>query len=304
MRANIAGLPDGTYSYDDFLDNDGVTDAPLSIALDLTISGDRMRLDFSRSSPPCDGPLNIALSTTVACCYVALKHIFTDVPANAGCLAPIEFVDPEYDAARRLRAAAGRRLYRDDPARHRHGVRRVCQGRAATRQWQSVRHHQCALARRLARAWPALGDVLLFRRRARRQSGERRAQPRQQPDLDRDHSAGGNPGIAVSRAVHAMGAAARFRWARLASRRARRDLRNRGAGARAAPMCSCLASGENSRHSASTAASRAALNRFVYQTDAWRGASRRSSARSPMSRLRRPARAAGDAGWRRIRRSA
>ena len=94
MRANIASLPDGTYSYDDFLDNDGITDVPLSIALDLVISGDTMRLDFSRSSPPCDGPLNIALSTTVACCYVALKHIFTDVPANAGCLAPIEFVIP------------------------------------------------------------------------------------------------------------------------------------------------------------------------------------------------------------------
>jgi N-methylhydantoinase B len=94
MRANIADLPNGTYSYDDFLDNDGITDVPLRIALDLVISGDTMRLDFSRSSPPCDGPLNIALSTTVACCYVALKHIFTDVPANAGCLAPIEFVIP------------------------------------------------------------------------------------------------------------------------------------------------------------------------------------------------------------------
>ncbi|MBX9845223.1 MAG: hydantoinase B/oxoprolinase family protein [Xanthobacteraceae bacterium] len=95
MRANIAALPDGTYSYDDFLDNDGVTDQPLRIALDLTVSGDRMVLDFSRSAPPCDGPLNIARSTTVACCYVALKHLFTDVPANAGCLAPIEFVIPD-----------------------------------------------------------------------------------------------------------------------------------------------------------------------------------------------------------------
>ena len=54
-----------------------------------------MRLDFSRSAPPCDGPLNIARSTTVACCYVALKHLFTDVPANAGCLAPIDFVIPD-----------------------------------------------------------------------------------------------------------------------------------------------------------------------------------------------------------------
>ena len=89
MRANITALPDGTYSCDDFLDNDGVSDRPLAIALDLTIDGDRMRLDFSRSAPPCEGPLNIARSTTVACCYVALKHVFTDVPANAGCLAPI-----------------------------------------------------------------------------------------------------------------------------------------------------------------------------------------------------------------------
>ena len=95
MRANIASLPDGTYSYDDFLDNDGVTDDPLRIALDLTIAGETMRLDFSRSSPPCQGPLNIARSTAVACCYVALKHLFTDVPANAGCMAPIEFIIPD-----------------------------------------------------------------------------------------------------------------------------------------------------------------------------------------------------------------
>jgi len=95
MRANILALPDGTYRCDDFLDNDGVTDQPLAIALDLTIAADRMVLDFSRSAPPCDGPLNIARSTTVACCYVALKHLFTDVPANAGCLAPIEFIIPD-----------------------------------------------------------------------------------------------------------------------------------------------------------------------------------------------------------------
>ena len=95
MRENIRALPDGVYSFEDYLDNDGVTDTPLTIALDLTIAGDRMVLDFSRSSPPCAGPLNIARSTAIACCYVALKHVFTDVPANAGCLAPIEFVIPE-----------------------------------------------------------------------------------------------------------------------------------------------------------------------------------------------------------------
>jgi N-methylhydantoinase B len=95
MRETIAALPDGLYSFEDRLDNDGVVDEPLTIALDLTIKGDRMKLDFSRSSAPCAGPLNIARSTAVACCYVALKHVFTDVPANAGCLAPIEFIIPD-----------------------------------------------------------------------------------------------------------------------------------------------------------------------------------------------------------------
>ena len=95
MRANIGELPPGTYRYDDFLDNDGIVDRPLRIALDLTITRDGLTLDFSRSSPACLGPVNIARSTTVAACYVALKHIFPEVPANAGVLDPIKFVIPE-----------------------------------------------------------------------------------------------------------------------------------------------------------------------------------------------------------------
>jgi N-methylhydantoinase B len=95
MRAHIADLPDGTYSAEDFLDNDGIVDVPLKIAVDLTVRGDRLTMDFSRSAAPCAGPVNIARSTAIASCYVALKHIFRDVPANAGCLEPVEFVIPD-----------------------------------------------------------------------------------------------------------------------------------------------------------------------------------------------------------------
>jgi len=95
MRANIAELPDGVYSAEDFLDNDGIVDQPLKIALDITIAGDRMKLDFSRSSLACAGPVNIARSTAIASCYVAIKHVFHDVPANSGVLEPIDFVIPE-----------------------------------------------------------------------------------------------------------------------------------------------------------------------------------------------------------------
>jgi N-methylhydantoinase B len=91
MRAEIAALPDGRISAEDWLDNDGAVDAPLKVALDLTIEGERMVMDFSRSAPACAGPVNISRSTTIAACYVALKHVFGDVPANAGVLEPIEF---------------------------------------------------------------------------------------------------------------------------------------------------------------------------------------------------------------------
>lgn len=95
MRAAIAALPDGRYSFQDVLDNDGIVDEVLTVALDLTVSGDTMKLDFSRSSPAPLGPVNISYSTAVAACYVALKHVFTDVPANAGCMRPIGFVIPD-----------------------------------------------------------------------------------------------------------------------------------------------------------------------------------------------------------------
>jgi len=95
MESYISELPDGIYSGEDWLDNDGITDTPLKIALSITIEGSRMTLDFSGTSLACDGPVNISRSTCIASCYVALKHLFREVPANAGVLEPIDFVIPE-----------------------------------------------------------------------------------------------------------------------------------------------------------------------------------------------------------------
>ncbi len=95
MQAEVEALPDGDYAFEDYLDNDGVVDEKLVIALDMKVRGGSMLLDFSRSSDACLGPINISRATTVAACYVALKHAFPDVPANAGVLRPIEFVIPD-----------------------------------------------------------------------------------------------------------------------------------------------------------------------------------------------------------------
>jgi len=95
MRAYISALPDGETIAEDFLDNDGIVDEPLKLNLRLKIEGDKMLLDFGQSSPQCSGPVNISRSTTIAACYVALKHVFGDVPANAGVLEPVDFVIKE-----------------------------------------------------------------------------------------------------------------------------------------------------------------------------------------------------------------
>lgn len=95
MRAEIALLPDGVYSAEDWLDNDGVVDEPLKLVLTITISGDEMTLDFTGSAPGCLGPVNISRATTFAACYVAMKHVFDEIPANAGAMAPIRVLIPD-----------------------------------------------------------------------------------------------------------------------------------------------------------------------------------------------------------------
>ena len=95
MRAELTALPDGRWEAEDFLDNDGITDTPLPIRVALEIAGDTLTLDFTGSAPQCAGPVNIALPTTVATAYVAIKHIFPTLPANAGVMRPIEVKVPE-----------------------------------------------------------------------------------------------------------------------------------------------------------------------------------------------------------------
>ena len=51
--------------------------------------------DMSGSSPPCLGPMNSVIATTKSSVYLAIKHIFPDVPINAGTFDPLHIKEPE-----------------------------------------------------------------------------------------------------------------------------------------------------------------------------------------------------------------
>jgi N-methylhydantoinase B len=66
----------------------------LKIALTLTKTGDRLHFDFSKSSPPCRGPMNSVVATTYSAVYLAVRHVFPDTPLNAGAFEPLRIERP------------------------------------------------------------------------------------------------------------------------------------------------------------------------------------------------------------------
>ncbi|MFN7224503.1 MAG: hydantoinase B/oxoprolinase family protein [Paracoccaceae bacterium] len=95
MRAMIGLIPDGVYRAEAFVDSDGVVDQPLTIALAVTKADDHLTFDFAQSSLPCMGPMNSVRATTLSSVYLAMRHIFPDVPISAGAFEPLNVIGIE-----------------------------------------------------------------------------------------------------------------------------------------------------------------------------------------------------------------
>lgn len=95
MRARITEIPDGDYEGRAVVDSDGVIDEPLEIVMKVRKTGEELFFDMSESSPPCKGPMNSVIATTKSSVYLAIKHIFPEVPINAGTFEPLHITDPE-----------------------------------------------------------------------------------------------------------------------------------------------------------------------------------------------------------------
>jgi N-methylhydantoinase B len=105
MRSFLATVPPGTYSAEDFLDNDGVGDKPVRITVTLRVhargkksSGSTKRavtIDFTGSDPQVQGAINAVEAITVSACFYVLRCLLRDdVPATAGLMRPIEVIAP------------------------------------------------------------------------------------------------------------------------------------------------------------------------------------------------------------------
>jgi len=95
-RAALAALPDGEYAFEDFLDDDGLSDEPVPIRVRLTVHGDCLRCDFSGSAPERESSVNAVASVTRSAVYYVVRCLLDEqVPANEGCFRPVTLRIPE-----------------------------------------------------------------------------------------------------------------------------------------------------------------------------------------------------------------
>lgn len=95
-RRLIAKLPDGTYHFTDYLDDDGVSEYHVPICVTITIEGDEAIVDFTGSAPQQKGSLNAVYAITLSAVYYVFRCLIgQDVPNNSGSLAPIKVIAPE-----------------------------------------------------------------------------------------------------------------------------------------------------------------------------------------------------------------
>ncbi len=107
MRSVISEIPDGVYTFGDFLDDDGAGRRNVRIRVVLTVKGDEATVDFSPSDPQVRGCLNAVRSIVVSSTLYVFRCLAgEEIPTNEGILRPIKVitkpgtvVDAEFPAA-------------------------------------------------------------------------------------------------------------------------------------------------------------------------------------------------------------
>lgn len=89
-RKTIQEIPDGIYTFEDFMDDDGISDRNIQLQVKITIDNDTATLDFSGCDLQVPGSINGVYAITLsAVLYVFRSLVLKDIPTNAGCMRPI-----------------------------------------------------------------------------------------------------------------------------------------------------------------------------------------------------------------------
>lgn len=94
-REEIRRIPDGAWSWSDYLDDDGQSDAPLAVSATVRVSNDEIYVDFAGTSPQVRGGINMTQSFRDSYVHLAIR-CFLDprIPHNQGCFRPIHISAP------------------------------------------------------------------------------------------------------------------------------------------------------------------------------------------------------------------
>jgi N-methylhydantoinase B len=95
-RNEIRKWPRGAFTFTDYIDDDGFTDAPIPITVTITVGDGHLTVDYTGSSPQVKAALNSTLSYTQSCTYLSVRSVLQqDVPNNAGVFRCIDVIAPE-----------------------------------------------------------------------------------------------------------------------------------------------------------------------------------------------------------------
>ena len=96
MIAAIRKIPRGRFAFEDALDDDGITEAPIRIRAAVERRGDRVRVDFTGTAPQVAGNVNAVRAVTLSSVLYCFRCLVPeDIPLNAGAAEPIEILAPE-----------------------------------------------------------------------------------------------------------------------------------------------------------------------------------------------------------------
>jgi len=117
-RKRIRALPEGSWSFTDYIDDDGVTGDTITVCARVTKRGDEIAVDFEGSSPQCKGSITGLFHMNANFVQMALRCLLgADIPNTAGFFRPIRitappgsFVNPLPPAAVGARVLGGRRI--------------------------------------------------------------------------------------------------------------------------------------------------------------------------------------------------